>query len=44
MRPTGFPTKHGQNSKPTMFERPRGFTGISNGFGSSRYNMTVAEG
>jgi hypothetical protein len=39
-----LPDQHGQNSKPSMLSGHGGFTGISNGFGSSRYNMTSLKG
>ena len=39
-----LPDKRGHNSKPTLLKGRHGFSGLSNGFGSSRYNMTALKG
>ena len=39
-----LPDRGGRDSKPTLLQGHGGFTGVSNGFGSSRYNMTSLKG
>jgi len=39
-----LPDNNGQNGKPSLLSGRGGFTGLSNGFGASRYDMTSLKG